>query len=156
NDTSAPPDGAGPLRNTVPGAGVPPGMLPANDTCASSGNNVMSLANVAPANEAEMRTLVVAVTALVPIVNEAVVWRAGTVTLAGTVAGTVPVAPFENAFDNAPTAPPDGAALLSVTDPVADAPPTRLAGFTASEFSVAAPPPPAVMSSSACRSGLPT
>src|SRR3954464_12775943 len=83
------------------------------------------------------------------------VWRAGTVAGAGIVAGTVPGPPFDRAFDSVTTAPPDGAALLNVTLPLADAPPTRLAGFTLNALSAAVPPLPAVMSSSACRSGLP-
>ena len=85
--TVAPLAGAAALSVTVPVAGVPPGTLPLNDTCASSGNSVMSVLNVAALNAAEIRTFVVAVTALVPIENDAVFWPAGTVTLAGTVAG---------------------------------------------------------------------
>jgi hypothetical protein len=154
--TAAPPAGAAPLSVTVPVAAVPPGTLPGNDTCASSGKSVMSVANEAPLNAAEIRTLVVAVTALVPIENDAVVCPAGTVTLAGTAAGTVPGPPFDNAFDSVTTAPPDGAGLLNVTLPLADAPPTMLAGLTLNALSAADPPPPAVMSSSACCSGLPT
>jgi hypothetical protein len=70
---TVPPLGAAPFNVTVPVAGVPPGMLPANDTWASSGNTVMSTFKVEPPKAAEIRTSVVAVTALVPIVKDAVV-----------------------------------------------------------------------------------
>src|SRR5204863_8453120 len=71
--TTSPPLGAGAPSPTVPVAGVPPGVLPLNITYDSSGNNVMSAANVEPLYAAEMRTLVVAVTELVPIGNDALV-----------------------------------------------------------------------------------
>jgi len=71
--TTVPPLGAAPFSVTVPIAGLPPGTLPLNDTCARSGNTVMSAAAVTPLNVAEMRTFVAAVTGLVPIVNEAAV-----------------------------------------------------------------------------------
>jgi hypothetical protein len=71
--TTSPPLGAGAPSPTVPVAGVPPGALPLNPTYDSSGNNVMSAANVEPLNAAVMRTLVVAVTELVPIGNDALV-----------------------------------------------------------------------------------
>jgi hypothetical protein len=69
--TTTPPAGAAPLKLTVPGAADPPGTLPPNETAASSGNSVMSAATVADPSVAEMRTVVVAVTALVPIANVA-------------------------------------------------------------------------------------
>ncbi len=71
--TTTPPLGAGPPSPTVPVAGVPPGVLPLNITYDSSGNNVMSAANVEPLYAAEMRTFVVAVTELVPMENDALV-----------------------------------------------------------------------------------
>ena len=71
--TVAPPPGAGPLNVTVPVVVLPPGTLPGNETWASSGNSVMSTASVAPPDAAEMRTFVVAVTALVPIAKDALV-----------------------------------------------------------------------------------
>src|ERR1043166_3892519 len=107
--TTAPPLGAAPFNVTVPVAGLPPVTLPPNDTCASSGNTVMSALAVTPLSVPEIRTPAVAVTELVPIVNDAVFCPAGTVTLAGTVAGTVPDAPFENAFESETTVPPEGA-----------------------------------------------
>jgi hypothetical protein len=153
NATTVPPLGAAPFNVTVPVPGVPPGTLPANETCASSGNSVMSVADVVPLNAAEIRTFVVAVTELVAIANDAVVCPAGTETLAGMVIGTVPVAPFENAFVSVTLAPPDGAAADRLTVPVADLPPTRSTGLVDRALTPAAPP--AVISSSACWLGLP-
>ena len=57
-------------------------------------------------------------TALVEIVNVALADPAGTVTLAGTVTGSLP--------DNETTAPPAGAGALSVAVPVTELPPTTL------------------------------
>src|SRR6266850_2100089 len=71
--TTSPPLGAAPPSPTVPVAGVPPGALPLNITYDSSGYIVMSAANVEPLYAAEMRTLVVAVTELVPMENDALV-----------------------------------------------------------------------------------
>ena len=71
--TTAPPLGAAPFNVTVPVAGLPPGTMPPKDTCASSGNTVMSVLTVAPQKFAEMRTFVVSDTELVPIVKEAAV-----------------------------------------------------------------------------------
>src|SRR5438874_6059190 len=69
------------------------------------------------------------------------------------VAGTVPGPPLESAFESATTAPPEGAAPVSVTVPVADAPPTRLAGLIVNALTVVGPP--GVISSSVCCPGLP-
>ncbi len=80
-----------------------------------------------------MLTVVDAATALVPTVNVALVAPAATATLDGTLAAAVLL------LDSATTAPPDGAAPLSVTVPVEDCtPPTTLVGFTESEESVGA------------------
>src|SRR6516164_11689243 len=76
-----------------------------------------------------MVTAVAAFTALVVIAKVAVVAPAATVTEAGTVAALVLL------LVNATTAPPAGAAALSVTVPVLFAPPVRLAGFSVSEAS---------------------
>src|SRR5215471_21355399 len=67
------------------------------------------------------------VTVFVATVNVAVVAPAATVTEAGTVAALVLL------LVNATTAPPAGAAALSVTVPVLFAPPVRLPGFSVIE-----------------------
>jgi len=71
------------------------------------------------------------VTVFVAILNVAVVAPAATVTDAGTVAALVLL------LVNATTAPPAGAAALSVTVPVLFAPPVSVAGFSVIEVSVA-------------------
>jgi hypothetical protein len=65
-------------------------------------------------------------------VNVALVAPAATVTLAGTVAAAVLLLPSVTA------APPAGAALLSITVPVEEAPPVTLAGFRVTEVTTAA------------------
>src|SRR5207249_9199141 len=69
------------------------------------------------------------VTVFVATVNVAVVAPAATVTDAGTVAALVLL------LVNATTAPPAGAAALSVTVPVLFAPPVSVAGFSVIEAS---------------------
>jgi len=78
-----------------------------------------------------MLTVVDASTALVLTVNVALVAPATTVTLDGVLAT------FVLLLESVTTAPPDGAAPLSVTVPVEDCvPPTTLVGFSVSEESV--------------------
>ena len=80
-----------------------------------------------------MVTAVDAVTALVLIVNVALVAPAATVTLEGTVAAAVLL------LESATVAPPAGAAPLNVTVPVEDCvPPITLVGLSVSEESVGA------------------
>jgi hypothetical protein len=67
-------------------------------------------------------------TALVEIVNAALVDPAGTVTLAGTVTASPP--------DNDTTAPPAGAAAVRVAVPVTKSPPTTLDVLSEIEESV--------------------
>lgn len=69
-------------------------------------------------------------TALVVTVNVVDVLPAGTVTLAGTVAAGFPL-------ESVTTAPPLGAAALSVTVPVELVPPVTLVGFSVTEASTA-------------------
>src|SRR5258705_12141694 len=69
------------------------------------------------------------------------------------VAGTVPGPPFDSAFDNVTTAPHDGAAAISVTVPVDDAPPTRSTGLMFNPLTPVGPP--GVISSSVWTPGLP-
>jgi hypothetical protein len=79
-----------------------------------------------------MVTAVELTTALVVIENVALVAPASTVTLAGTCAAAVLL------LDSVTTAPPVGAAPLSVTVPVDPAPPTTLVGLTVTEERIAA------------------
>ncbi len=80
-----------------------------------------------------MLTVVDASTALVFTVNVALVAPATTVTLDGVLAT------FVLLLESVTTAPPEGAAPVSVTVPVEDCvPPTTLVGFSVSEESVGA------------------
>jgi hypothetical protein len=72
---------------------------------------------------------VFAATGLVEIANVAVVAPASTLTLAGTCAAAL-------LLESVTTAPPEGAAPLSVTVPVEPVPPITLAGFTDTDESV--------------------
>src|SRR6266436_9060244 len=74
-----------------------------------------------------MLTAVDAAAALVLTVNVALVTPAATVTLDGTLAAVVLL------LERVTTAPPDGAAPLSVTVPVEEFPPVTLVGFSESE-----------------------
>src|SRR5580704_11999443 len=135
-ETIAPPLGAAPLSVTVPIDDVPPltlaGLRVTEDSAtAVAGFTVSKVVWVVPPYEAEMVTGVAAVTALVVTVNVALVAPAATVTLAGTVAA-------DPLLERATTAPPVGAAPLSVTVPVDGAPPLTVAGLSATEDSAAA------------------
>ena len=74
-----------------------------------------------------MATAVDEATALVLTVNVALVAPAATVTLDGTLAAVVLL------LESVTSAPPDGAAPLSVTVPVEEFPPVTLVGFSESE-----------------------
>jgi len=129
--TTAPPLGAAPLSVTVPVDGAPPftvaGLSATEDSAtAVAGFTVSEAVFVVPPYEAEMVTGVAAVTALVVAVNVALVAPAATVTLAGTAAA-------DALLERATTAPPLGAAPLSVTVPVDDAPPLTLLGLSPME-----------------------
>ena len=86
---------------------------------------------VVPPYTAERVAEVEAETVLVVMVNVALVAPAATVTLDGTVAAV-------ELSDRFTTAPPLGAAALSVTVPVEDVPPVTVTGLTAPDVSVGA------------------
>ncbi len=135
--TCAPPEGAAPLKLTVPVEDCEPpttlGGLRLSDVSvggggADDGVTVRDAVMVAPPKDAEMVTEVEAVTALVVTVKVALVAPAGTVTLEGTCAAPVLL------LESATCAPPDGAAPLRVTVPVEDCePPTTVVGLNDSE-----------------------
>ena len=100
-----------------------PVAVTVNVTFAAGGVTVSTAVLVTPAKTAEIVAEVTAVTALVLAVKVALVAPAATVTLAGTVAA----APL---LESATTAPPEGAALVSVTVPVEDVPPVTLVGLS--------------------------
>lgn len=81
---------------------------------------------VTPPKDPVMVTGVEAVTAPVATVNVALVAPAETVTLAGTVAAAL-------LSESVMTAPPDGAAPVSVTVPCEELPPTTLVGLTVND-----------------------
>jgi hypothetical protein len=139
--TTAPPDGAAPLSVTVPVEDCTPpttlvGFTESEESVGAGGGVGVTVSDadlVTLLKVAEMVTAVDAATALVLTVNVALVAPAATVTLDGTLAAAVLL------LESATTAPPDGAAPLSVTVPVEDCtPPTTLVGFTVNEESVGA------------------
>ena len=119
--TTAPPLA---LSVTVPvDVPTPSTMIGARDSDANVGGFTVSVAVlVAPPPLAESVTVVDVVTGLVATVNVAVAPPGGTVTLGETV--TTPV----GLLDSVTTAPPLGAAALSVTVPVDVVPPVTLVG----------------------------
>jgi hypothetical protein len=134
--TCAPPEGAGPLKVTVPAddptSGPPTTLdgLRVSEASVGSGGGitVREAVWVTALNDAEMVTEVDAATALVVTVNVAEVAPAGTVTLESTCAVAVSLLESETC------APPEGAAALKVTVPVEDCePPTTVVGFNVSE-----------------------
>ena len=139
--TIAPPVGAALVRVTVPVEDSSPPItlegLSLNEARASGGRGtgvtVSEADLVTPPEAPEMLTVVDASTALVLTVNVALVAPATTVTLDGVLAT------FVLLLESVTTAPPEGAAPLSVTVPVEDCvPPTTLVGFSVSEESVGA------------------
>jgi hypothetical protein len=131
--TCAPPAGAGPLNVTAPVEDCAPpitlvGFSVSEETVGSGWGVTVSEADLlAPPKDAEMVTVVDAVTALVFTGKVALVAPAGTATLEGTLAAPL-------LLESATCAPPAGAGPLNVTAPVEDcAPPITLVGFSVSE-----------------------
>jgi len=132
--TTAPPDGAAPLSVTVPVEEFPPvtlvGLTESEESVAAGGGAGVTVSDadlVTPLYIPEMLTVVDPATALVLIVNVALVAPAAIVTLDGVLAT------FVLLLESVTTAPPEGAAPLSVTVPVEEFPPVTLVGFTESE-----------------------
>src|SRR5436305_12745843 len=126
--TIAPPTGAALPSVTVPVLGTPPGTavgLTLRPT--SAGFSVSVTILDAPTHVAVMLTCVTTCTILVLTANVALVAPGATVTEVGTVAA----APLLLA--SVTTAPPAGAALLSVTVPVLGPPPISTTGFSVTE-----------------------
>jgi len=131
-ETTTPPLGAGPLNVTVAVEELPPvtldGLRLSEDRVGRGGGVTVSEADrVVPLYDPEMVTEVDEPTALVLTVKLALVAPAAPVTLAGTVATPVLL------LDRLTTAPPLGAAALSVTVPVDELPPVTLDGLSVSE-----------------------
>ena len=121
--TTVPPVGAAPVRVTVPVEELPPvKVLGLMVTLESTPGLIVRMAFWVPLNVPVIVAEVTLPTAAVFTENVAVVPPPGTVTLAGTVAAAL-------VLDSDTTAPPAGAALLSVTLPVEAFPPIRLAGL---------------------------
>jgi hypothetical protein len=121
--TTAFPLGAAERKVTVPVKEVGPttllGFNVTEETALETTRNRFVL-TVVPPEDAEMTTDVVCVTGAVLAVKVALVWPAGTVTLAGTVASDV------LALESATAVPPLGAAPLKCTVPTAGVPPGTL------------------------------
>ena len=124
--TTAPPAGAAPVRITVPVEDAPPyGLVGLSETEEGTAGRTVNVAVfVAPFRTPEIVTDVLADTGVVVMEKVAVVAPAATVTLAGTVAADVLL------LLKVTTVPPVGAAPLSVTVPVEDAPPYGLVGLS--------------------------
>ncbi len=134
SDTVAPPDGAAPLRVTVPVELFPPltlvGLRVSEESVTDDDELIVNVAccEVLP-SVAVITAVVVEVTDVVVTVKFALVDPAATVTLLGTLAA-------ELLLDKLTTAPPEGAAALSVTVPVELLPPVTLVGFRLTEETV--------------------
>src|SRR5205085_2595399 len=126
--TTAPPAGAAAPSVTVPVLPTPPFTAAGFRVTPTSGGFTVSVAVLdAPTHVAVMLACVTVVTALVVTANVALVAPAATGTDGGTVAA------LRLLLVSVTTAPPAGAALVSVTLPVLPAPPTSTEGFSVNE-----------------------
>jgi hypothetical protein len=138
SDTVNPPAGAADVRVTVPCEEAPPVTLvgfsdTAESAAGAAGGVTVSVAlRVAPPYAPLMVADDDAVTDAVLTVNVTLVVPAATVTLAGAVATLVLL------LDSVTTAPPAGAALVSIAVPCEVLPPTTLVGLSASAESAGA------------------
>ena len=129
SDTTAPPSGAALTSVTVAWEVTPPTTLAGliENVLTEVRVTVSTAVLVTPLYSALIVTGVALVTEFVVIVNCALVLPAGIVTFAGTLATDDDVVLSDT------TAPPAGAAPVSVTVPWEVSPPTTLAGMTPSE-----------------------
>jgi hypothetical protein len=156
--TTNPPAGAAAVNATIPCDELPPttdeGLTDTPDSAAGAGDEdgvtIIGAERVTPPHVPEIVDDVEAVTDVVATVKLAVVEPAATVTLAGTEVAV-------ELSESETSAPPLGAAALSVTVPLDELPPTTLLGLTDTDESDAlgGGEEPAVISSSACFPGLP-
>jgi large repetitive protein len=132
-----PPEGAAPVSVTVPCDAAPPvtlaGLTATDDNEAGGGGSVTvsTALRLAPPNAPLIVAEVDAATGTVLTVKVAFVAPAATVMLAGAVAAVVLL------LVRVTIAPPDGAALDSVTVPCELLPPTTVAGLTVSDDNAA-------------------
>src|SRR4030095_6016184 len=129
--TVAPPAGAGAVSVTVARNDVPPTTVARSSVSVASegagaGVTVSTALLLLPLYAAEIVADVSVATVDVVIPKFAAVVPGATEPLAGTAMALL-------ALDSATSAPPAGAAAVSVTVPVADCPPTTLAGLVLSE-----------------------
>jgi hypothetical protein len=130
-ETTAPPDGAGPFRVTVPAEEEPPiTEVGFSVTELSVAAVTVRVAVCVVPNVADIVDEVLVATGLVVTVKVAVVAFAATVTVAGTCAAAVLL------LESVTTVPPTGAGALSVTVPLELLPPITDAGLMTTEATV--------------------